>query len=1247
MKTFIKFIAALFVLLLPIVQTEAQCPNNNTQFGTSSAPVTVGQLVTLSTCIYGGEYRLVNNLQAGSVYSFETCGDTDFDTQVTVYDASTNSLVAFNDDFCGLQSKVSFTSNGNAVRVLIDRFNCANQSSCMTLGVTRVTGAPTATPCSNVSPLNCGIAGSFNITGAGAWNNLGGPWSTPGEEQVFTFTPTLSGPHSIVVNHSSGYYVDLYIKSGNCSSTGWTYIDDILSSATNSANLIAGVTYYILIDDENTTSSSGDVTINCPQPAVNPCNSISSLTCGSSANFSLSAGNGSWNPPGPWGTPGNEAVFEYTAPFTGPYDISVTNSGFYVDLFIKSGSCSSTGWTYIDDVFTTATNTVNLVAGTTYYFLIDDENTAASSGTINISCPCIPPPGGIDASYTYNGPLTISSTTVGACDDCSLRSSKDRVYEINIPCSGNYTFTTCSGTSWDTYLYLRTAACGGNLIALNDDACGLQSSITATLNPGAYYIHVEGFSSLSEGAFDLAISGTLDIPVIGAIVGPTQVCENAGGVGYSVSGNFNSFNWTVPSDATIISGANSSSIVVNFGATSGNVAVTASNNCGTNASSQSVVVKPTPDFNVSVQDVACFGGNDGSIQVQAVVGDAPFTYYLDGQSSNNNSFDQLTAGTYTISIMDNNGCISNNQSVTVSEPTLLNLQLDGCSVVYANLGNEYACATINSTVSGGTASYTYLWSNGETTANIIVCPDSTASYSLNVTDNNGCSTSDTFVVRYVDISCTPNGCSSNSSSSNSSNSSSSSNSGSSSSGSSNAFSQPPACSQSINVPTINWVPQPSRVVSAGQVLCINGNGVYYGAIQVLSGGHVVVCGTTTIYGSVTINPGANYWHSPNTGFVGSLAFYGNEYINNAVCNTANSTSSSGISYPSAPSCSSNSSSNSGSGSGSNSSSNSSSASCSIPSYSSGSSSASGSSSGSPSGSSSSSSSGPSSSSGSSSSSNSSISCSSNSSSNSSSAKNSKIQMCLNGITYCIKRKDIDKKILCGYTLGPCNVQQESACAIPTSNPSTQVCGCSAPLTNLRLRYIGPSFVDVTAFAKKNCITIGNAANLTTGDYINISAASGGLSYLKKHSYLTANTRQIEKVKIPTNCCETVVGNVYYPYEIVGWIDADGNTCGSVGISANRTNQSKTTDSGLSLIRQFPNPAGKVSTFEFKVPQDDEVDMSIVNVRGQVISTVFNGTVEADKTYQFTQDVSELQSGIYFIYLNTSKGVVKKKFVILK
>jgi len=140
-------IALLFSFLFIGGQINAQCPNNNTQYGTSSAPTTVGVAVTLSTCMYGGEYRYVNNLQAGSVYAFETCGDTDFDTQVTIYDANTGASVAYNDDYCGLQSRATFTSNGNDVRVLINKYYCTNQSSCMTLKATRLTGAPAVNPC--------------------------------------------------------------------------------------------------------------------------------------------------------------------------------------------------------------------------------------------------------------------------------------------------------------------------------------------------------------------------------------------------------------------------------------------------------------------------------------------------------------------------------------------------------------------------------------------------------------------------------------------------------------------------------------------------------------------------------------------------------------------------------------------------------------------------------------------------------------------------------------------------------------------------------------------------------------------------------------------------------------------------------------------------------------------------------------------------------------------------------------------
>ena len=492
----------------------AQCPNNNIQFGTSNAPSTVGVTTILSSCLYGGEYRLVNNMQAGSQYRFETCGDSDFDTQITVYDATTGAFIAYNDDFCGLQSSVSFTSNGNPVRVLIDRYFCTSQSSCMTLRATRLTGgAPAVDPCNSITNLTCGSVGSFSLSGSGAWNPPG-PWGTPGEEKVFSFTPTLSGPHQVqVVNQ--GFYVDLFVKAGSCGPNGWIYIDDIFSNSTNTLNLTAGVTYYLLIDDENTAASNGAIQITCPVPVADPCNSIVDITsCGNSFNYSLPAGNGAWNPPGPWGTPGNEEVFSYTPTVSGAYPVTVTHSGgFYVDLFVKTGSCGSTGWSYVDDIFSSSTNTFNLTAGVTYYFLIDDENLNASTGSITVGCPCIPPPGGVDATVVVNGNTSYSSTTVGACNDCSLRSSNDRVVAVEITCAGTYTFSTCGGASWDTYLYLTTAPCGGSIITLNDDNCGLQSSMTASLNPGTYYVAVEAFSSFSQGAFTLNITKACDLSV--------------------------------------------------------------------------------------------------------------------------------------------------------------------------------------------------------------------------------------------------------------------------------------------------------------------------------------------------------------------------------------------------------------------------------------------------------------------------------------------------------------------------------------------------------------------------------------------------------------------------------------------------------------------------------------------------------------------------------------------------------------
>ena len=56
--------------------------------------------------------------------------------------------------------------------------------------------------------------------------------------------------------------------------------DDIFTSGSISVSMTAGTTYYLLVDDENTSASSGTITVTCPSPAVDPCDDITDMTCG-------------------------------------------------------------------------------------------------------------------------------------------------------------------------------------------------------------------------------------------------------------------------------------------------------------------------------------------------------------------------------------------------------------------------------------------------------------------------------------------------------------------------------------------------------------------------------------------------------------------------------------------------------------------------------------------------------------------------------------------------------------------------------------------------------------------------------------------------------------------------------------------------------------------------------------------------------------------------------------------------------
>jgi hypothetical protein len=88
------------------IQSNSQCPFGGTNWG-DVTPGAVGATVELLNYVWGGD-QFNLQAQAGCTYTVTTCGGG-FDSQITVF-SETLAVVGYNDDFCGLQSTVTFVA---------------------------------------------------------------------------------------------------------------------------------------------------------------------------------------------------------------------------------------------------------------------------------------------------------------------------------------------------------------------------------------------------------------------------------------------------------------------------------------------------------------------------------------------------------------------------------------------------------------------------------------------------------------------------------------------------------------------------------------------------------------------------------------------------------------------------------------------------------------------------------------------------------------------------------------------------------------------------------------------------------------------------------------------------------------------------------------------------------------------------------------------------------------------------------
>lgn len=162
------------------------------------------------------------------------------------------------------------------------------------------------------------------------------------------------------------------------------------------------------------------------------------------------------------------------------------------------------------------------------------------------------------------------------------------------------------------------------------------------------------------------------------------------------------------------------------------VTVTDANGC-TMALTGLVVGEPAPLALTATPDSAkCFGSHDGAIALTVTGGNTPYTTFnWSNYAPAVQNPTGLVAGTYKVTVTDSKGCKDSTTAI-IEQPTALVVDsiIDTVKCFGTNTGS------IEVTVTGGSAPYTYAWDNGPTAA--LNSQLAAGTYAVTVTDYKQC-----------------------------------------------------------------------------------------------------------------------------------------------------------------------------------------------------------------------------------------------------------------------------------------------------------------------------------------------------------------------------------------------------------------------------------------------------------------------------------------------------------------------------
>lgn len=498
---------------------------------------------------------------------------------------------------------------------------------------------------------------------------------------VYSISGSPQSPVSPITNLCAGVYTAYCTDANGCMATTQVIVTDPCSSLVLSAT----------ITNANTGFNNGG---------------IQATATGGNPPYTYSISGGPFQPTG-----------TFTNLFSGSYTI---------ECFDANGCMSSLNVTVIDDPIIP-------------YLAISNDSTGSCMGSASVS-----PTGGL-APYTYqwsNGATTNSITNLCAGNYSVLIT--DALLDT---VSSNFTITgpnPCTNIAIYASVTNATdsASCDG---IIQITASGGTPSYLYAIDGGATFVAANTFTSLCPGSYTVvvmdlngclfsqlvSISDSITVNLAANLTSTNDLSGNCSGSA-SVSPTGGSGGYTY-----LWSSGQTTSSISNLCPGTYTVLITDSNQDTVTASC--VITNPCSNFSLSMYNTQTTPGNCvGYASASPSGGMSPYSFSWSNGSTTSYQYG-LCSGTYTVTCVDANGCSISGSAVVIDSIPPLN---PGLVVAGDSSGSCNGVAYVSPT--GGTAPYTYLWSNGATTSSISnLC---VGAYSVTIWDTNGDSITSNFNV---------------------------------------------------------------------------------------------------------------------------------------------------------------------------------------------------------------------------------------------------------------------------------------------------------------------------------------------------------------------------------------------------------------------------------------------------------------------------------------------------------------------